>query len=665
MSQTAIPFEFERYLQSQISAGKGPDMNEMIFAYIPGLNASQPIDRNQGLPPSSQWVHRQDIDQLGKMGDNALAYSVVIPGSQPAFTFNAIFLRDKAVTGSCGFVVHKAQETKELGSALTRTLVMEYNGAAELAGVTVDAGTWQIDFSARLTGMDEDHRLSCLDNYGQVGFIRGFDVVQQADPNKYNITSGVAYVGGLRAVLANDVLQTISTKPNALWLDVYRDGTSLSKWVNHVSIIASSSAKSDYVDSQGRFHYVAKIADIAADGSVIDRRKMGGLPAHLAAVDPHPQYGKKESFNFSYHFQRMAILLVPFAEAGDRFDASFLTGRLTFSRGSKLHYERLLDVELSVKSSYNGTNYTMLVYQEGWALRFCTLEYEGQKWLALFDTALAWNAQDAAVVFTGQRGVLASGYNPENQLKVITYDTTEPTVPPTNPEVKETIVSLAGRNIKDSQGNLYYSKSFPPQLEDVPLLKSSLDSLDNNKIDKATFIGQVVEFSIDYPRSGFVKAQRIELLRSNYPKLWGMVEIAGNLTDQAIIDSDPFMYAGHWGTGDGVTTFTTPDYHLGHFKRGAKQGVEFAEAAHHAIEFHNHQLPTTGSTPSSIVTYGINDSYWNGVDHFNPYPATGRFAVTADKGADDGGQIKGNFDTETRPDSLSTFFYIYHGEEAA
>ncbi|MBY8288607.1 phage tail protein, partial [Vibrio fluvialis] len=104
MSLTAIPLQFEKYLQNQISVGNGPDMNEMIFAYIPDLDLTQPIDRSQGLPDVSLWVHQQDIDQVGKLGDNALVYSVVIPGSVDAFTFNAIYLRDKNVPNSCGMV---------------------------------------------------------------------------------------------------------------------------------------------------------------------------------------------------------------------------------------------------------------------------------------------------------------------------------------------------------------------------------------------------------------------------------------------------------------------------------------------------------------------------------------------------------------------------------
>ncbi|HGS5207096.1 TPA: phage tail protein [Vibrio cholerae] len=272
MSQTAIPLQFEQYLQNQISVGKGPDMNEMIFAYIPNLDPSQPIDRNQGLPAVSTWVHQQDIDQVGKLGDNALVYSVVIPGSVAAFTFNAIYLRDKNVPNSCGMVVHKATETKEAGMASTKNLMQQYTGAAQVAGITVDAQTWQIDYQARLLGIEEDMRLANLDNYGHTAFIQGFDVTQQADPAKYKVAPGVVYVGGLRAELKNEVIQTISAKPTGLYIDVVRTGTVLSKWQNIVTVRASATPLTDYVDQNQQQHYVARLAGINANGSITDWR---------------------------------------------------------------------------------------------------------------------------------------------------------------------------------------------------------------------------------------------------------------------------------------------------------------------------------------------------------------------------------------------------------
>ncbi|MBY8026140.1 phage tail protein [Vibrio fluvialis] len=290
MSLTAIPLQFEKYLQNQISVGNGPDMNEMIFAYIPDLDLTQPIDRSQGLPDVSLWVHQQDIDQVGKLGDNALVYSVVIPGSVDAFTFNAIYLRDKNVPNSCGMVVHKADETKENGMASTKSLMQQYTGASQIAGIDVDAATWQIDYQARLLGIEDDMRLANVDTYGHAAFVDGFEVVQQADPTKYAISPGVAYVGGLRAVLDDDIIQTINTKPNGLYLDVVRMGTALSQWQNVVTIRLSPVELSDYVDGSNQQHFVAKLAGINADGTIADWRVKGGLKVHETSINPHPQY---------------------------------------------------------------------------------------------------------------------------------------------------------------------------------------------------------------------------------------------------------------------------------------------------------------------------------------------------------------------------------------
>lgn len=310
MSLTAIPLQFEKYLQNQISVGNAPDMNEMIFAYLPDLDLSEPIDREQGLPAVAYWVHQQDIDQVGKVGDNALVYSVVIPGAVAAFTFNAIYLRDKNVPNSCGMVVHKADETKEDGMASTKSLMQQYTGAAQIAGINVDAATWQIDYQARLFGIEEDMRLANLDNYGHTAFVDGFNVNQQADPTKYAISAGVAYVGGLRAVLDAEVIQTINTKPNGIYLDVVRMGTVLSEWQNIVTIRLSDVELVDYVDENNQQHYVAKLAGINADGSVTDWRVKGGLGEHEAASDPHTQYLTRADFLKHMLFKGMPMSAV-------------------------------------------------------------------------------------------------------------------------------------------------------------------------------------------------------------------------------------------------------------------------------------------------------------------------------------------------------------------
>ena len=266
-------------MQEKINAGYGPDMNEMIFAYIPDLDLAAPIDRATGLPDPSTWVHKQSIDQVGKVGESALAYSVVIQSSVAEFTFNAIYLHDKNVVNSCGVIVHKISETKEDGMSSTKSLLQAYSGAAELTGITVNAETWQIDYQARLHGIDDDHRLSCLDIYGEAAFIDGFKVIKQTLQNKYLVTAGVAYIGGLRTVTEDDIVQTITSKPSDIYIDAYRAGSALSSFTNNVSIFTSQTEKNNYIDAGGNKHYVAKIATINVDGSVSDKTtlKAGAL----------------------------------------------------------------------------------------------------------------------------------------------------------------------------------------------------------------------------------------------------------------------------------------------------------------------------------------------------------------------------------------------------
>ncbi|MBU5881031.1 hypothetical protein JVV93_19220, partial [Vibrio cholerae O1] len=59
---------------------------------------------------------------------------------------------------------------------------------------------------------------------------------------------------------------------------------------NIVTVRASATPLTAYVDQHQQQHYVARLAGIYADGSVEDWREKGGLPEHEAAENPHPQY---------------------------------------------------------------------------------------------------------------------------------------------------------------------------------------------------------------------------------------------------------------------------------------------------------------------------------------------------------------------------------------
>ncbi|MFA0607275.1 phage tail protein [Vibrio amylolyticus] len=300
MTQTALPLEFETYMRNQVAVGEPTDMNEMVFAYIPDLDPGIPIDRTQGLPDPALWVYQQNMDQVGKLGDNALVHSVVIANDVAEFTFNAIYMHDKTTPKSCGMVVHTADQTKLLGQALTKSLMHQYLGAANIANITIDAATWQIDYSARLLGMDEERRLTCLDNYGHTAYVDGFDVERQGDPTKYKVTPGVVYIGGLRAVLADEQMLTITNYPNGIYVDVYRDGSPTSKWVNVVELKVSQTPLADYVDGSGKQHYVGRLAGLDAAGLVVDWRAVSHdkklMESMVGMVVPFHMEGEKRGW---------------------------------------------------------------------------------------------------------------------------------------------------------------------------------------------------------------------------------------------------------------------------------------------------------------------------------------------------------------------------------
>ena len=63
-------------------------------------------------------------------------------------------------------------------------------------------------------------------------------------------------------------MQAVTALPAMIFVDVYRDGSSLSAFVNNVSILTDANDVTDYVDAAGKPHYVAKVATINADGSI-------------------------------------------------------------------------------------------------------------------------------------------------------------------------------------------------------------------------------------------------------------------------------------------------------------------------------------------------------------------------------------------------------------
>ncbi|MHY04040.1 hypothetical protein D9K17_14750 [Escherichia coli] len=287
MSQTVITTAFEALKAQQAAANTPVVLDEFVFANVPNLNITDPIDPAEAMPAAGQIVHRADVGKTGVVNANAVVYSITLGADVGDFSFNWVGLRDKT-SNTLAMIVHAPVQQKvknnagTQGNVLTRSFLMEYDGAKKETQITTPAATWQIDFTARLAGMDERHRLENIDVYGSGAFIGDGFLVKRSG-NNYSVTAGAGYVGGLRAVLAAEQALTVATKPVKVWVDTSFTGTLTSVWQVSTAVTVADTL-AEYVKNDVN-HYVFAVAQINADGSVTDLRPKGSKGEQQANSD--------------------------------------------------------------------------------------------------------------------------------------------------------------------------------------------------------------------------------------------------------------------------------------------------------------------------------------------------------------------------------------------
>ncbi|ENT9574264.1 phage tail protein, partial [Salmonella enterica] len=293
MSQTTITRAFEQWKAQQGATGEPVLLDEFVFANVPGLEPDRPVDRNETLPPAEQIVHRQAVSRKGVVNDNAVVHSVVLGADVGDFSFNWIGLLNKA-SGTLAMIVHAPLQQKlktvegQQGNVLTRSFLMEYNGAQAETGINTPAESWQIDFTARMAGMDERQRLENIDIFGAAAFFGDGYLVGKSG-NQFYVTKGTGYVAGLRTTLAENLNITVTTRPVKVWLDVCWTGTLTSVWGVQSRITVADNL-ADYVQN-GVQHYVFAVAGIDENGNITDLRPKGSLNEQQAsdALRKHEQ----------------------------------------------------------------------------------------------------------------------------------------------------------------------------------------------------------------------------------------------------------------------------------------------------------------------------------------------------------------------------------------
>ncbi|HAT3712304.1 TPA: phage tail protein [Serratia marcescens] len=273
-----ITRKYEQWAASQTAQKLPARPDTFVFAYIPGQDSEAEISRDEPLPPAANIVCTRPVMQYGMLNTDAVVFSVVLDTTVGDFDYNWIGLLDQSSNTLC-MIVHTRTQRKiatigqEQGNTLTRTLAMEFNGAAGTTQISVTPQTWQIDFSARIFGQDEQLRLANWDVYGEGAFFGdAFLVVRSGDT--FTATAGSGYVGGIRAELETDTPIDVTKWTTTVWADVSWQGATTSRWSAHIALTTADTL-ADYTDAQGLRHYVTAIARIGADGAVTDLRKKG------------------------------------------------------------------------------------------------------------------------------------------------------------------------------------------------------------------------------------------------------------------------------------------------------------------------------------------------------------------------------------------------------
>lgn len=264
-------------------------VSRFILANVPGLDPSGPVDRAAGKPAAGQIVGTYDVTDAGYVNPNQVVYSLMLGSDIGDFDWNWIGLETADNVLLMVAYVPTQQKRRnipplQLGNNVTRNFLVVFDGAQALTGLTIDASTWQHDFTVRLAGIDERERQSNRDIFGRACFF-GSALQLEKVGAVYQLKPGTAYVEGVRLQRSAALPVVPPAFPTTAWLDV-----ALQRELNDVVAswsVVWGAGKVDYVDSAGVQHYCVAIADLPSSNTITDSRPVeniaGPLVAHFAA----------------------------------------------------------------------------------------------------------------------------------------------------------------------------------------------------------------------------------------------------------------------------------------------------------------------------------------------------------------------------------------------
>ncbi|MBI9080264.1 MAG: phage tail protein, partial [Pseudodesulfovibrio sp.] len=262
-------------------------IDKFIIANVAGVDPAAAVDRAGAKPAAGDIVYEYTIPAEGKgyINPNQVVYSMLLGSDIGDFDFNWLGLYSSAddtvvAITYCPTLSKWKTAHPTMGNAITRNFMLEYSGLQATTEITVEAGTWQIDFTARLKGIDERERLSNRDIYGEACFFGdGYLVVN--DDGTFKLQPGTGYVEGIRIDQAAEQI-IAPALPAEVFLDVALQPQGSDRIAMALIVFADPG---DYADGTNDNHYGQKIAAIDAGGVVTDFRTILNNGSILTALD--------------------------------------------------------------------------------------------------------------------------------------------------------------------------------------------------------------------------------------------------------------------------------------------------------------------------------------------------------------------------------------------
>lgn len=265
------------------AAGQVLTVARFILANVPGLDVNAPVNRAGLKPPAGQIVYTAPVTQSGYVNPNQVVYSLMMGTNIGDFDFNWIGLEtSESVLLSVAYVPPQQKRKnilpQQIGNNVTRNFMLVFDGAQQLTAITIDASTWQFDYTARMKGIDERERLSNRDMFGRATFF-GTGLQLTKVGSAYQLKPGQAYVEGVRLERAAATPVAVPAVPNKAWLDVVLQREQ-SDVVGTFQVVFGA-GKIDYTDSVGAQHYLVPLADLPSSSTIADLRAIEAIDSEL------------------------------------------------------------------------------------------------------------------------------------------------------------------------------------------------------------------------------------------------------------------------------------------------------------------------------------------------------------------------------------------------